>query len=188
MRLYQLTKQDRTTHEGYEFGVVGKVHSKEPKENPKLCSNDVFHAYENLNLAFLMNPMYTSIKHPRVWELEGDVVASDSLRVGSFTQEVLRELEVPSWVGSPVDRKIRVKFSRLCTIEISKFFDKPNNLKIIESAESWLEKSTKENISALSAASAVSAYSTARVFYTKIDFGELADEAVNLYNIFKQEN
>jgi hypothetical protein len=146
--LYKLTNQDGTTHNGYEFGVIGKVHTKPVKFNPNLCSSDVFHAYENLNLAFLMNPHHANIKNPRVFKILGDVVATDKLKVGSFTQEVVEEQNVPGWVGSDKERQVRVLFAVKCAESVLGLFEEmyPNDTrprKAIEVAKGWTKNPTK---------------------------------------------
>jgi hypothetical protein len=169
-----------------------------------------------------VNPNHANIENPRVWELDGDVVASDQLKVGSFIQEVLKELEVPRWVRNSKSNKIRVKFACLCAREALKLSENPEYLiplNAIEAAEAWLENPTKKNSYAAYAAAAYAAdaaayaaacnadyaayaaayaaravsttyydtntayaaYVAASAAGITIDFGKLADEAVNFY-------
>jgi hypothetical protein len=157
MKLYKLTDKYGETHEGYEFGVVGKIHQKEHKPNPELCSSDVFHAYENQNLAFLMNLGHANFRNPRLFEIDGDICVSDGLKVGSFQQEVIKELEIPAWVGSKNDKFIRVKFAILCAKEVAHIWNEryPEDSRIndcIKTVENWLENPSEKNRKACRAA------------------------------------
>jgi hypothetical protein len=61
MKLYKLTKQDWTTYNGRQTWKVGETYSKERIDNPYLCTSDVYHAYKNINLGFLLNPIHADI-------------------------------------------------------------------------------------------------------------------------------
>jgi len=143
-KLFKLTKQDGTTHNGYPYGEVGKVHTKPKKENPQLCSSDMLHAYRNKNLAFLLNPIHADISNPRLWEIKGDVVCHDFGKVGSLTQEVVKELKLPKWVGSEKEGLVRVAFAVLCAEAVLHHFedkmegdDRPR--KAIEAVKEYLK-------------------------------------------------
>ena len=114
MSLYKLTDQEGRTHGGYFYGQPGLVHEKTATADPKLCSKDVFHAYLNKNLAFLLNPMHANIANPVLWVISGDVVCQDWGKVGSFRQKVKTRIKNPAWVGSAKESRVRVLFAILC--------------------------------------------------------------------------
>jgi hypothetical protein len=57
--LYKLTDQNGNTQNNCHWDV-GMTHKNKECKNPKLCSKDVFHAYINKNLAFMLNPAYAA--------------------------------------------------------------------------------------------------------------------------------
>ena len=149
MKLYKLTKQDISTYGGFTF-ELGKKHIKKKIKNPELCSSDVFHAYGDINLAFLLNPIHADIKNPRLFEAKGKVVVRDFGKVGCFDFKLVREIKYPKWVGSDIDTKVRLYFALLCAKEVLPIFEKefPNDKrprKAIEAAQKVLENDTEEN-------------------------------------------
>ena len=140
--MIKLTKQDGTTKNNTVWGE-GVAHSVPPCECPKMCSGDVLHAYTSLNLAFLMNPIHAGISDPRVFEAEGDVVVSDSLKVGCFTLTTTKEISAPAWVGSADENRVRVLFAVLCAESVLHLFEEkhPNDdrpRKAIEAARNYI--------------------------------------------------
>ena len=85
MKLYKLTDSDGYTRKGGTGETKwysGKTLSIDPKlRNNTLCTNGVVHAYANLNLALLLNPIHADIDKPLVWEVEGDVVVEDWVKL-----------------------------------------------------------------------------------------------------------
>jgi len=161
MKLYKLTKQDGTTHDGYKYGIIGKIHKKEEKHNPRLCSSDVFHAYKNINLAFLLNSNHANINNPVLWEIEGDICCEDFGKVGSFQQKVIGKINYPKWVNSDRDNKVRVLFAILCAESVYPLWEKYNGkdkrvLEAILAAREYLK-----NPSSAAAAAAAAAYAAA---------------------------
>ena len=199
MKLYKLTKQDGSTHNGYDY--AGQlIHEKPYKENPSLCSTDVFHAYKNANLAFMLNPIHANIVSPRLFEIEGDIVAEDWGKVGSFRQEVIKELPIPDWVRGKNANKIRVYFAILCAEsvfpspqyavvkssllsgdlgEAARAADAARAVVWAADAAMWAADAARAAAAAAAAraAAAAAAYSAA-----EIDFCALADEAINAFN------
>lgn len=143
MKLYKLTKQDGTTHNGYKYGIIDREHVKPPKDNPQLCASDVFHAYKNANLAFLLNPIHANISHPILWEIEGDIVCECYGKVGSFNQKVIKKLNPPTWIGNKSENDVRILFVILCTEAAIHIYGKCNQKdnrprKAIEAAREYL--------------------------------------------------
>ncbi len=157
MKLYKFTNQDLTTHNNTLWGE-GVTHEVIKRKNYELCADDVLHAYADLNLAFLFNPLHLDIIYPRVFECEGEVVLTDWDKVGCQTLTTVKEIKPPSWVRSKNDKKVRVQFAVLCGREVLPIFEKeyPNDARprlAIEAAEKWLAKPTKKNADAAYAAS-----------------------------------
>ena len=206
MKLYKLTKRDGSTHNGYDY--AGQlIHEKPYKENPSLCSTDVFHAYKNANLAFMLNPIHADIVSPRLFEIEGDVVAEDWGKVGSFRQEVIKELPIPDWVRGKNANKIRVYFAILCAESV---FPSPQYAVVKSSLLSgdlgeaaraaraaraadaaravvWAARAARAADAARAvvwavADAAAEAADAAAYAAAEIDFCALADEAINAFN------
>ena len=159
--MIKLTKQDGTTRNNTAWGE-GVTHRLTPCECPKMCSGYVLHAYTSLNLAFLMNPIHAGISDPRVFEAEGDVVVSDSLKVGCFTLTTTKEISAPAWVGSAVENRVRVLFAVLCAESVLHLFeekypndDRPRNA--IEAARNYIGTNEYDAANAANAANAADA-------------------------------
>ena len=149
MMLYKLTNQNNETYRDFKF-ELGKKHTKVKIKNPELCSSDVFHAYDDINLAFLLNPIHASIENPKLFEAKGKVVVRDFGKVGCFDFELVREIKYPKWVGSDIDTKVRLYFALLCAKEVLPIFEKefPDDerpRKAIEAAQKVLANDTEEN-------------------------------------------
>jgi hypothetical protein len=113
MKLYKLTDRDGKTKNDTQWGE-GVTIMNRPKENPRMCSGDVIHAYTGLDLAFMMNQIHANISDPRVFDAEGDVVVFDPLKVGCFALTTTKEIEKPWWVGHEDEKRVRVLFAVLC--------------------------------------------------------------------------
>jgi len=111
--LYKLTNQNQETQGGTKWDA-GVEHSHEKRDYPRLCSGDVFHAYRNANLAFLLNPNHADIENPILWECEGEVAVSDWGNVGCFSLKITKRLPAPAWVNSGNETRVRVMFAILC--------------------------------------------------------------------------
>ena len=72
MKLYKLTDKNGKTKNNTQWGP-GVTHSVPSCNNPKLCSNQVLHAYTNIDLALVLNPIHANIHSAdlRLWEAEG---------------------------------------------------------------------------------------------------------------------
>jgi hypothetical protein len=99
MKAYKLTGQDNKTYDDFLW-VVGKkertdfaVHCK---EQPTLCSHDVFHSYCCPEIAVAANIIHANIKNPRLWEVEIEgTISMDALKVGTTELRLLKEVECP---------------------------------------------------------------------------------------------
>lgn len=80
MKLYKLTTKDGKTRKG-QFGETqwspGFSLTLPVVNNPQLCTSNVIHAYRNVNLAFLLNPIHGNYKNPLLWEAEGEICCED---------------------------------------------------------------------------------------------------------------
>ena len=98
MKLYKLTDQEgytRRNETGQTQWSSGFSMELPNVENPELCTNQVIHAYKNINLAFLLNLNHANIANPRVWEADGDIACEDWGKVGCFKLSVISELQSP---------------------------------------------------------------------------------------------
>jgi hypothetical protein len=122
MKLYKLTTQDGYTknHTKWEEGTTL---IKSPRNNPELCSNQVFHAYKNINLAFLLNPIHADIEDPLLWKCVGDVCVEDFGKVGTFSLHIKKQLSTPKWVNSNKEQDVRIVFAILCAESVLSVFE-----------------------------------------------------------------
>lgn len=66
MKLIKLTNKKNRTCNNYQWGA--SVTNYLPrKNNPRLCSGDVLHAYRSINLALLLNPIHANLKDFNIW-------------------------------------------------------------------------------------------------------------------------
>jgi hypothetical protein len=164
--LYKLTDQNQETQGGTKWGA-GVTHRHKICDDPKLCSGDVFHAYRNVNLAFLLNPNHANIKKPILWECKGKVVVSDYGKVGCFSLKVTKRLPAPAWwVNSKNKNLVRATFAILCAEAVLHIYetaypqdDRPR--KAIEAAKEYVKKPSAD-AAARAAQGADDAYAAAR--------------------------
>lgn len=182
MKLYKLTEQDGSTR-NKTYWEVGSTHSKQPKNNPQLCSADVFHAYTDVNLAFLLNPIHANIKNPILWECRGDVAVSDWGKVGCFELTTKKQINYPKWVNSEHEKDIRILFAILCAESVLSVFENqyPNDnrpRKAIEASKKYLQNKN-QNTAAYAADAADAAHAAAYAAYAAhaADAAEAAAEA-----------
>jgi len=161
MKLYKLMKPDHTTRNEQKWEIGMRV-EKAPCDNPRLCSEDVLHAYTNLNLAFMLAPLHGTGDYPVVAECEGDVVVSDWGKVGCIAITPVRWIDRPAWVWSGRDTQVRVAFAALCAEAVIDIYnaeypseDAPR--RAIMEAKAWLANPSIETAArAVSAADAAS--------------------------------
>jgi hypothetical protein len=143
MKLYKLTEQNGATQNNTFWGE-GTTHSKHPTKTPQLCSPDVFHAYTDKNLAFLLNPIHANIDNPVLWECQGKVVVSDWGKVGCFVLTTKKTIQYPKWVNSKYEQDIRILFAILCAESVLSIFenqypDDKRPRKAIEASKAYLQ-------------------------------------------------
>jgi Imm-5 like putative immunity protein len=161
MKLFKSTNQDNMTQNETKWGE-DTSHSLTPCKNPRLCTRDVLHAYKNLNLALLLNPIHGNICSPKVWEAEGEVVVEDYGKVGCFSLKTTKEKRLPTWYKDENRRrKVQVQFAILCAEEVLSYFESRNPeddrpRKAIEAAKTYLKTG-----SAADARAAYAAYAAA---------------------------
>ena len=180
MKLYKLTDQKGNTKNNTHWDV-GVTHKVPNCKVPMLCSDNVLHAYTNINLAFLLNPVHGDINNPLIWECEGDVAVKDWGKVGVFALTITKELIVPKWVKSDNERLVIIAFAILCAEAVLKIYEDeyPNNdcpRKAIEAAKEYLK-----NPSARAAAYAAdaAAYAAAYAADAAADAADAAADAAD---------
>ena len=169
--LYKLTDAKGMTQNDTKW-AVGTTNKHKKCEDPQLCSGDVFHAYTNINLAYLLNPNHANIDNPVLWECTGNVAVKDYGKVGCFSLTITKRLHTPKWVKSDKSNLVKVAFAVLCAEAVIKIYEDkyPNDnrpRKAIDAAKAYLKNP--------SAHAAHAAYAAA-----DIDFGVLADKAVDM--------
>ena len=96
------------------------MHTLEPVKDPQLCSPQVLHAYADLNLALLLNPIHAEISPEalQLWAAEGEVVVKDWGKAGCFALTTEKQLPLPEWFTDvPTRMKVCVLFAELCAAE-----------------------------------------------------------------------
>ena len=190
MILYKLTDQEGNTQNNTHWSV-GKTHKKKACKKQDLCSKGVFHAYTNLNLAFLLNSCHANIDNPIVWECNGKPCVSDWGKVGCFSLSITKQLDVPGWVNSNKANLVQVAFAILCAEAVLGIYEKKypqNNVprKAIEAAKAYLSNPSAHAADAAYAAYAADAAAhAAYAADANINFDKLADMAVEM--IFPKE-
>ena len=199
MKLYKLTDLDGYTRKGtmgetkWHSGKTVSI-STELRSN-RLCTPGVVHAYTNLNLALLINPVHANIHNPIIWESVGDVVAEDWSKVGCHELTTIRKLYLPTWYTDDKKReRVRVQFAVLCAESVIGIFEgqyprdeRPR--KAIEAAEAYLanpnilagnaaEAAARAAEAAEAAWAAWAARAARAARAAEADFAQLADEAV----------
>ena len=122
MKLYKLMNNDRTTSGNQKWEIDVTV-EKEQVSNPMLCSPDVLHAYRNINLAYMLNPIHGNFKDPILAECYGKICVEDWGKVGCFSLTPVRWLVAPEWVGSNRDLRVQVNFAVLCAEAVLPIFE-----------------------------------------------------------------
>ncbi len=123
MKLYKLTNQEGLTHGKTQWGA-NITHSVELCDDPELCTSKVLHAYRNINLGLLMNPIYGDIQDPIIWEAEGDICVEDAGKVGCFQLTTIRKLKMPKWYAEEISRsKTQIQFAILCAEKVLHIYE-----------------------------------------------------------------
>ena len=112
MKLFKLTDKDNETHGGTLWGA-GVSHRLHLVTGPRLCSGDVIHAYDDLNLALLLNPIHGAFEPFHIWEAEGEVVVRDWGKVGCFELTTVKQISPPDWWYDQSSEVIK-RFAQFC--------------------------------------------------------------------------
>jgi len=144
-KLYKLTDPDGKTHSGMQWGP-GVTHTLPRKENPRLCTEDVIHAYRDPNLAFLLNPVHGNYLKPQLWQAKGEVVVEDWGKVGCFRLTTIKELSKPKWISKRIENCVRARFAILCAETGLDLCNRISGLpcKVAEAAKKHLEYLLRE--------------------------------------------
>ncbi len=197
MKLYKLTDENGFTKNNVKW-YEGFTLTLPRKKNPQLCTADLVHAYKNINLGLLLNPIHANIINPLLWEAKGEVVVEDYGKVGCFELTTKKQIPLPEWHINENKRKdVIILFAILCAEAVLSVYenkyptdDRPR--KAIEAAREYLKIKTADAAFAAYAAAfaAFAAYAAAfaaadaaanatyAAIDTEIDFCKLADEAV----------
>jgi len=151
--LYKLTTQDMKTRVGYSNETqweIGKTVSVSKKYSslaqPKLCTKNVIHCYENPLIAVLRNPNDANIQYPRLFTASGIVVIRDKqLKVGCKSLTLVREIPVPVFTTNQ-----KVYFAILCALAVYK------ESSFVKWAKNWILN--KDRTSAAAYAAYAAAY------------------------------
>lgn len=93
-KLYKLTKTNGTTKGDMKWSD-GVTHKLPIKHNPKLCSSDVIHAYESLEVAVFMRYIHGYDGDVICYEAEGEVVVRDVIKCGVFELTCGKAVHLP---------------------------------------------------------------------------------------------
>ena len=138
MKLYKLTDQNSQTYNEMQWGE-NIIHRLPIKDNPILCTEDVIHAYKDINLAYLFNPIHASYINPICFKAEGEIVIEDWSKVGCFSLTTIKQVDKPKWVDSKNDWKVRLQFAILCAESVQHFNKDKRVKKAIQSAKNYLK-------------------------------------------------
>jgi len=95
--LYKLTDQDGYTRRGMSNETLwGEGVEHTAPGGGELCTNSWLHAYPNLNLAVIMNPIHANLKDPIGWVSRGDVGISTPDKVGCTKLITLNKIPLPN--------------------------------------------------------------------------------------------
>ncbi|MFA4845634.1 MAG: putative immunity protein [Patescibacteria group bacterium] len=195
MLCYKLTDRDGYTQRGKTGETLwseGFVLTLPETEKPQLCTACVIHAYPNLNLGLLLNPLHAAIKNPLIWEGECESCVSDWGKLGTFQLTILRQIPMPDWyVEADIRQRVMVRFAILSAEAVLSIFenrfpgdDRPR--KAIEAAKEYLNQKGAAAARAAAAAAdaayayAAYAYAAAADAAADVNFVELADHAVKM--------
>ena len=152
MKLYKLTDENYETQNDTKW-EIGKTNSLPRCEKPELSEN-VFHAYKNLNLGLLLNPIHARFKKLKILLCEGEINAEDWDEVGAFELTPIEEVEIPGWYQNRETRKkVLTQFAILCAEKVLHVFEErlPEDIRprnAIKAAKKYLKNPTDENAEA----------------------------------------
>ena len=202
MKLVKLTDKDGYTQNRTKWNVGDYKEIHAFLKKPELCSDGVYHAYTDINLALLLNPIHCNFYNFKIFEVEGDVVVKDCSKVGCYNLKVLSELNIPDWYLDNNTRKdVIVCFAALCAESVLNIFekkysndDRPRNA--IELAKNYLKNKIIDTdhaaANAATYAARAAAYAAdaaayaAYAAYAAADAANAAGVSINLTNLAQQ--
>jgi len=112
MKLIKLTDENDRSHGDTQWGK-GVTHTASGQGN--LCNYGWIHAYEDLLVGLMLNPVHANFRRPHAWKSEGsgEVKRDHGLKIGVTTLTTLRRIAVPV-----ITTEQRVRFAILCAAEV----------------------------------------------------------------------
>lgn len=127
MRLWKLTDEKGQTYNDCQWGEGVKHTISRNKRSTELCTNGLIHAYENPNLALLLDPIHADFFTPMLWEAQGVVKARDWGKCGCWSLTTIKKLELPEWYRDKNQfRRVAIMFAILCAESVLYLFEKDN--------------------------------------------------------------
>mgnify|MGYP001597704438 FL=1 len=155
---YKLTAQDMTTYTKSCKWKIGKEKTKlNQKTQFRLCSSDVFHFYDNPELAVLLNSIHANIQKPKLFKVSCNEVIHDGLKGGATNMTLLKELPLPVFTLNQ-----KVYFGILCAREVCK------SKKWLLWADNWIKNIDRSSAATYAANAAANVAATAAA-YTAAD-------------------
>src|SRR5574343_2002173 len=117
MKLYKLTDANDMTRASYSNATVWGENRTNTVKKPhaELCTDGVIHAYKNLNLGLLLNPIHANITNFHIWECNGNIEVEDFGKVGCFSLTTNKKINIPDWYEYRETRKkVIVELAILC--------------------------------------------------------------------------
>lgn len=127
MQLYKFTDRHYMTRDNTWWGE-GVTHKLPRCYDPNMCSNQVIHAFEDINVAFLTKDIYFP-KGEVIWLCEGNIVSYDEIKVGCFELTTLEQLMPPDWYYWEKNKKKNL-VQNIYHREINKYFETLGSEKI----------------------------------------------------------
>ena len=143
--IYKLTDQDMRTHNGYQW-ALNEWH--ETSGVGDLCGPGWLHAYDDPNLAILLNPIHANIPNPRLFQGAGEGQRRDDLglKYGYARMILTTELPLPAYTTEQ-----RVRFGIGCALSV---YHEPS---FVAWATGWLNNTDRSPAAAAAARAAAEA-------------------------------
>lgn len=151
MKLYKLTDKNGRTQNNIQWGK--KITHSIPleKQSKNLCTNGLLHAYKDIRLALLLNPIHANIFPFQLWEAKGDnIIAEDWGKVGCYSLTIIRKISLPDWYQDiKIRKRVQILFAILCAEAVLIHYEKFNPTdkrphKAIHVAKNYLNNKTAE--------------------------------------------
>lgn len=105
MRLYKLTDSDGRGHDGTAWSNGATRRIQKSLQGYQLCTNNVFHAYRDDQLALLVNDVHAAHDQPRLWVAEApEIVVEEDAMVGVWELSIIGEKPLPWWYNTVEQR------------------------------------------------------------------------------------